>query len=370
MSGNGRHLRILHTEASNGWGGQEIRILDEAVGLRERGHDVQVAAPPKAPIFAAAVKRGIPIHPVAIDRRSLPSLFSLMSLIRRLQPDLVVTHSSSDSWLAAIATRFPGTRVPLVRMRHLSTPVAHGMLNRWLYGRVPARVVTTGEAVRKLLIDSLGLDRGKVVSVPTGADLSRFQPGDRAKARAELGLPANDPIVGIVATLRSWKGHRFLIAALRDPRLAPVRLVIVGDGPQQAALREQATADGLAQRVVFAGQQEDVVLWLQAFDVFALPSTGHEGVPQALIQAMACGLPVVTTAVGAIPELVRDGESGLVVPSEDVPALAAAIARLLGDPALCARLAANARTTAARHGDQVMLDAMETVLRQAATQPR
>jgi glycosyltransferase involved in cell wall biosynthesis len=362
-----RPLRILHSESSTGWGGQEIRILDESAGLSARGHDVQLAAPAEAPIFAAAKRRNIPVHPVALNRRRLSSLAALSALVRQLRPDVIVTHSSSDSWLAAVATRLPWSRATIVRTRHLSTPVASGILSRWLYGRVPTRVVTTGEAIRTHLIDRLGLKPDAVVSVPTGADIARFRPGDRTKARAQLGLAEVGPIVGIVATLRSWKGHRFLIAAMSDPRLAAARLVIVGDGPQNNALREQAAASIAASRIVFAGQQEDVAPWLQAFDIFALPSTGNEGVPQALMQAMATGLPVVTTAVGAIPELVRDGETGLIVPAENDGALADAIARILADAKLAVRIGSAGREHVVGHFTKTaMLDAMENIYRKAA----
>ena len=131
--------------------------------------------------------------------------------------------------------------------------------------------------------------------MPTGIDTARFRPGDRNAARATLDLPLDRKLVGIVATLRSWKGHRFLIEAMpgrtRD-------LAIVGDGPQRAALEALVAKHGLRARVTFAGNQADVVPWLQALDVFALPSYANEGVPQALIQAMLVGLPCVTTNVG------------------------------------------------------------------------
>jgi glycosyltransferase involved in cell wall biosynthesis len=360
-----RKLRILHTEASTGWGGQEIRILDESVGMRSRGHEVQIAAPANAPIFGEAQRRKIPTHDIGLGHRSPSSFMALRHVIKTFQPHVVVTHSSSDSWLAALAARLPGSRTAVVRTRHLSTPVAGGALNRWLYGSAPARVVTTGEAIRGQLIKTLHLDPLSVVSIPTGADMSRFRPGDRAAARARIGIGNTAPLVGIVATLRSWKGHRFLISAMSDPRLAHARLVIVGDGPQEPVLREQAAP--LGDRVVFAGQLNDVTPWLQALDVFVLPSTGNEGVPQALIQAMACGLPVVTTAVGAIPEVVRAGETGLVVPVGSPQALADAIATLLGNEALSARLSASGREfVSQRFTATAMLDKMEEVLHDAA----
>jgi glycosyltransferase involved in cell wall biosynthesis len=292
-------------------------------------------------------------------------------VVRQFRPHVVVTHSSSDSWIAAVATRLPASRAAIIRTRHLSTPVKAGALNRWLYGSVPACVVTTGEAIRAHLIEQLGLNPGKVISIPTGADISRFRPADRTTVRARLGLGEGGPIIGIVATLRSWKGHRFLISAMNDPRLAGTRLVIVGDGPQDRALREQAAASSAASRIIFTGQQQDVAPWLQAFDVFALPSTGNEGVPQALMQAMATGLPVVTTAAGAIPELVREGETGLVVPTENVDALSGAIARLLADKELAARLgSAGSALIAKSFTSDSMLDRMEEILRNASTNAR
>jgi glycosyltransferase involved in cell wall biosynthesis len=359
-------MKILHTEASTGWGGQEIRILDEAEGLRARGHDVQLAAPLEAAIFAAAKRRAIPTHAIALDRRRLRPLRALRALIREFEPEIIVSHSSSDSWLVAFATRFLRPRTAIVRLRHISGPVARGPLNRWLYGKIPARVVTTGIFISNMLIERLSLDPARVVAIPTGTDLDRFKPGDRAAARAVLGIAAGAKLIGIVATLRSWKGHRFLLEAMTDPKLAAAHLVLVGDGPQEPALRAQIAGLGLGARVTLAGRQDDVLPWLRALDVFALPSTGSEGIPQALMQAMACELPVVTTAAGGIPELVRGGENGLVVPAGNPAALAAAIARLFDDRALAGRLAAaGRREVEQKHTKTAMLDAMEEVFRAA-----
>jgi len=363
-------MKILHTEASTGWGGQEIRILDEAEGLIGRGHDVRLATPADAVLFEMAKRRRIPVCALPVNRRRLGPLLALRKLIRELAPDVVVSHSSTDSWLVAVATRLLRPQPAVVRLRHISGPVASGPLNRWLYGRVPARVVTTSESIRRALIEKLSLDPARIVTIPTGTDLDHFRPGDRDMARSALRLPEDAKLIGIVATLRSWKGHRFLIEAMADRRLADAILIIIGDGPQESNLRAQIAALGLEKRVMLAGRQDDVPPWLRALDVFVLPSTGSEGVPQALMQAMACAVPVVTTATGGIPELVQDGENGVVVPPENPGALADAISRLLKDSVLSKQIAMRGRQEIERsHTRAFMLDAMEEVFRGALQNP-
>ena len=150
--------------------------------------------------------------------------------------------------------------------------------------------MTTGEALKQDLIERNGFPAQRIDSVPTGIDAARFRPGDRAAARALLNLPRDRQLVGVVAGLRSGKGHRFLIEAL-PPQ---AHLVVVGDGPMRSILEDLVVKKNLKERVVFVGNQVDVAPWLQALDVFALPSDGNEGVPQALVQAMLTGLPCVT----------------------------------------------------------------------------
>src|SRR6185503_12763930 len=284
--------------SSLGWGGQEIRILSEAQGLAARGHEVRLLCPPEARIFAEAPKWGLEPEAVPIARKNLGGFFALKEKLR--QPcDVVSTHSSTDTWLSALALRSLGRPYPLVRTRHISAPVPRDPLTRWLYTRATTRIVTTGEALRSELVERNGFSAAAIESVPTGIDTARFRPGDKMAARKALGLPAEKVLVGIVATLRSWKGHRFLLKAL--PREAG--LVIVGDGPQRANLEAQVARLGVGYKVLFAGNQQDVLPWLQSFDVFALPSYANEGVPQALIQAMLAGLPCVTTNIGSMAEL-------------------------------------------------------------------
>lgn len=359
-------LAIAHTEASMGWGGQEIRVLTEARGFLDRGHRVVLYAARGARIAEEAPSFGVPHVALPIGAKRPAGVFALARAFRADRPDVVNTHSSTDSWLAAIACRFVRPSPAIVRTRHVSVPVPRDPATRWLYGRATARVVTTGDALARQLVRDNGLDPARVESVPTGIDFERFGTIARDAARRSLGLPADAPIVGIVATLRSWKGHRHLLDAMA--RLADSRaiLVVVGDGPQREALARQVDALGLRARVRFAGQQRDVAPWFAAFDVFVLPSTANEGVPQALLQAMASGVPCVTTDAGAIPEIARHDATALVVPTEDPGALAGAIDRLLRDRALGARLAAAARTAVVpAFALATMLDRMEIVFRRA-----
>jgi len=234
--------------------------------------------------------------------------------------------------------------------------VPRNFATRWLYGQ-SRRIVTTGEKLRAQVIEEAGVAPGLVVSVPTGIDLARFAPGDRAAARRTTGLASGKLVVGIVATLRSWKGHRYLIEAIAAMAREDVELAIVGDGPQREALEAQARAANIVAR--FAGNQDDVAPWLQSFDLFCLPSYANEGVPQALMQAMACGLPVVTTDVGSIGEIVTDGVTGLLVKPEDASAIRAALETLLRDEPLRRSLGEAAAARAReRFGESQMVERM------------
>jgi glycosyltransferase involved in cell wall biosynthesis len=368
-------LAIAHTEASLGWGGQEIRTLTEAAGFLARGHRVIIYAAPGARILAEAPRYGVPAMALPIGEQQPRGVAALVGAFRANPVDIVNGHSSTDTWLAALACRWlrvrERPRPVLVRTRHVSIPVPHNRATRWLYQRATTRIVTTGEMLREQLVRDNGIDPAKVDSVPTGIDPVAFAPRDRGAARRALNLSETAPLVGIVATLRSWKGHRFLLEALPRLRRADVRLAIVGDGPQRAALEAQADALGLRSRVMFAGQQNDVAPWLAAFDVFALPSYANEGVPQALLQAMFAGVPCVTTDAGAIPEIARDGETALVVAREHPVALAAAHERLKQVQSDAAGHAERARAfVLPRFALPAKLDRMEQVFHRALAEAR
>jgi len=351
-------MRILHTESSLGWGGQEIRVLTEARGVARRGHEVTLAAPPEARIFAAAPEFGVKRVELPISRKAARGVTAMRRHLGEGAYDIVNTHSSTDSWLAAVAAKLLARAPAIVRTRHISAPVPRNAATRWLY-RQAAHTVTTGEKLRRQVAEETGIDAASVTSIPTGIDLARFRPGDRDTARASLGLPQDRFIVGIVATLRSWKGHAHLLEAIAAMPHDDVLLAIVGDGPQRAALEAKAKALGIDARVRFAGNQRDVAPWLQGFDLFCLPSYANEGVPQALAQAMACGLAVISTPVGSIEELVDDGRTGVLVPPSDPAALRGAIEALMHDPARRASLGnAALREAQARLGDDTMVDAM------------
>lgn len=364
-------MHILHTESSLGWGGQELRILTEAAGMRRRGHDVRIASAPQATIFDEAERFGIPVLALPIRRTGAVGLVALRRALASERVDVVNTHGSSDSWLAALACRagWVGRQRPpaLVHTRHCLSPLSSGAATRWLYIKAMAEIVTAGEVLRQELIRTVGVSPARVASIPTGIDLECFVPGDKGSARQALQLPQNVPLVGIVAPLRDSKGHRYLVEAMTLLARRETQLVIVGDGPQRDALVNQIRDLELGARVSLAGHQQDVAPWLRALDVFALPSYALEGVPQALLQAMSVGIPCVTTDAGAIGEIAIDGATALVVAKQNAVALAAAIDRLLGDTALSARLIWSAHDRVqTRFGIDAMLDAMETVFRRAA----
>ncbi|MBI3802815.1 MAG: glycosyltransferase family 4 protein [Nitrospirae bacterium] len=348
-------MKILHTEASLAWGGQEIRILTEAKGFVKRGHTVVVAAPPDALIFARAQEAGLPTEAVPMQKSGYPAAVKgLLEVIEKHQIDLVHTHSSRDSWLGLFAARFSGRRPRLIRTRHLSTPVGRSWLSTWLYRR-PDRIITTGEATRRLLIEESGLAPERIISIPTGVDLGHFQPVPPA-----AGVPA----VGMVAFLRDWKGHTYFIDAAREVlrKMPEAAFYIVGDGPEEERLRSLLDRINLTDRIEMLGYQTDIRAVLSRLDIVVLTSYANEGVPQSLLQAMAMEKPVIGTTVGGIPEVIEEGVNGYLIPPRDSDACAAKILELIQQPALRAAMgrAGRARVEKEFSFDR-MLDQVETV---------
>lgn len=221
-----------------------------------------------------------------------------------------------------------------------------------------ARLVTVSEALRDTLI-GLGVPPGRIACLPNGVDLARFRPGDRAAKRAALGL--HRPTIISVGNLLELKGHHLLIAAL--PHLPDVDAIIIGEGPMQADLERQAAVLGVAARVRFTGNldREDLVDHYQAADGLLLASS-REGMPNVVLESLACGTPVIATAVGGVPEVIEGPPAGLLLPERSPDAIVAAIRRLLADPPDRSAVAAEG----ARHGWEPTVRGLLSVLREAA----
>ncbi len=352
-------FKILHTEWSNGWGGQELRILLDAVVLRKMGHDVTIMGVPDGQMVVKAREKGVPVIEQTMRHAyDLPVLWKLVGLLKKERYDVVNTHSSVDSWLVSAAAKLAGTPV-LVRTRHLSVPLATHPFN-FVY-KWPDAIVTTAEMIRQSMIERNGYDPDRVVSIPTGVDLGRFNPWlDPGGIREELGLPEQGRVATMVAVLRSWKRHEIFLeaAAMMSLQRPDLRFLVVGEGPRRKQVEAKISELGLGDRVIMTGHRNDVERILAVSDVCFLTSESSEGVPQSVLQYQAMARPVVGTTAGGIPEVIEDGRTGLLCPINDPAALAEAGGRLLDDRELAADLGRSARRRVEeRHSQEAMAEA-------------
>ena len=280
------------------------------------------------------------------DRRVIPQL---RSVVERRAPDIVQTHMVKSHFLAGLAGL--GRVRPWVAFHHGYTATdrkmhVYNQLDRWSLPRA-ARVITVcGPFAEQLEHLGVAPERIRVRhnSITAPAPVSE---AERLALRKSLGVAEGERMVLAVGRLSREKGHVDLVRALAAMRrLAPalaLKLVLVGEGPERARVAAEAHASGLAERVIFAGQTNEVRHFYAAAEVLALPSHS-EGSPNVLLEAMAAGLPVVATRVGGVPEIATDGENALIVPPRNTAALASALTRLLTDPALASRLGTSAQS--------------------------
>lgn len=324
-------LTILHTESSTGWGGQEIRILRESLGMMKRGYRVIIAAPERSNIFKRAEALGTKVFPCDFRKWNHLSFLKILSLIRQEKVDILNTHSSSDSWVATIGARLSGSGVKIIRTRHLSTPIGKSMFSRLIYDIFPDAIVTTGEEIRQRMIKENRFNPAKIFSIPTGIDIEQFSP-----LRNKPVLPSKGFLVGMIGVLRSWKGHRYLIEAIPEivKSIPDAVFYIVGDGPQYENIKGLIDNLSLRDKVFMLGHREDIPEILASLNVVVHPSYANEGVPQSVLQAMAMEKPVIAADVGAIKEVIIDGKTGFLIPPRDVRAIAERVITLYRKPHL------------------------------------
>ena len=337
---------ILHTEASVGFGGQEIRIVAEARWLLDHGWRVLVAAQPDTPLLREAARSGVPAAAVRMRRAlDISAVLALRRLIAEREVALVHTHSSIDSWLGGLAARSHGR--PVVRSRHVTIAIPR---RRGLVYRLADRIISSGEAAARVVAGA-GVPADRIVAIPPGVDTGRFHPDvSGAPVRAELRVDAA-LLVGLVANIRGSKGHDVFLDAARIvlAREPSVRFLIVGDGIGFEDVRRRVATLGHEAAVRMTGFLRDIPEVMAALDVLVLPSLRSEAASQVIAQALAVGTPVVATDVGGSGELVRDGETGRLVPPGDAPALAAAVLATLTDRSAARAMARRGQAVVREH---------------------
>lgn len=263
-------------------------------------------------------------------------LFRLHRLLKEHKTDILHSFLFHANMLGRIVGRLAGVPVILSSERTMRMEGKHRLLLNRLTASLADKILTVSEAVREFAVAKIGITPDRLVTIYNGVDLSEFSQSLNSEgieeAKQELGIDSSHAVVGTVGHLEEEKGCEYLLQAAAQVS-APdgkVTFLLVGDGSQRAKLENLAEDLSISSSVMFTGYRSDIPRILSIMDVFVLPSL-YEGLPNALLEAMAASRPVVATQVGGIPEVVADGETGILVPRGDSGALARAICVLLED---------------------------------------
>ena len=369
-------LHILHTEAAAGWGGQEIRVLQETRLLLERGHKVSLICQAGSPLEERA--RSISssrFHLIPISMKSALSLWVFLTLYRYVSKnnlDVIHTHSSVDSWLGGVVGKLSG--VPVIRTRHVSLPVNDFFPNHLLYSYIPQRILTSGNMISDIVKQVRCVDSNKVVSVPAGVDLRKFDSEiSGEKIREELKVNSNQILIGKIGVIRGWKGHNYFLEAipLILKKIPNARFVIVGDGPGFKEIKSKVNLAGIDNKVDLLGHREDIPEIMAALDVQVLASFAGEGTPQVIPQAFAMKTPVVATKIASIPDLLGQGERGVLIEPKNALSLAEGVLKIMRSSEIANHLVENARSFCLKElTEDKMMDSTIAIYEEVASSPQ
>lgn len=335
--------RVIHLSKMTGAAGSEGHLLALLPGLRARGVDARLwmLVEPGNPVqdyVDRAEALGVPVERVIIRRHFDPGLWRRLAVrLRDARPDLVHTHLIHADLYGIPAARWAGVR-GVVSSRHNDDRFRRWLpvraLSRWLWRQADAGIAIS-EAIRRFAIAYEGVSPQKIHTIHYGLDPASVHapPDARTRLRQELGLPADAPLVGSVCRLIEQKGLDNALDGFAQvvAEFPAAHYAIAGDGPLRGALEAQAARLGVADRVHFLGWRADAPAIFAALDVLLAPSR-WEGFGLVFLEAMALGVPVISTRVSAIPEVIADGETGWLVPPDDPAAIAGALRAALADP--------------------------------------
>ncbi len=362
----------LHIDTARTWRGGQNQVLTTVMGLRALGHRTTLVAHSGGELRQRA-KEGLDLVPLAPrTEMDLTAAWRLSRIIKQLKPDVVHAHDPHGVAMAALGLSMSTqlAKPPLVAARRVDFHLRGSSLSRWKYRQVDC-FICASEAIRHMLIGD-GVPASRAVTVHEGIDIERVEHAPPADLHGEFWLPHHAPLVGNVAALVPHKGQRHLIEAARLvlPQVPDARFVIAGEGELRSALERQIKEERLEKHVLLAGFRPDVLSLHRAFDIFVMSSI-TEGLGTSLLDAMAAGKPIVATRTGGIPEVVADGETGILVAPRDHDAMAEAIVRLLKDDDLRRRMgdAGRARARSLFSAERMVQNTLG-VYHRVALQPR
>lgn len=341
MPAAGLRLRILHVITGLEIGGAERVLLETVRYQKAEGHEVSVCSLRPGGPLESTVREVCPVFTANMGHALTPQVvWRLARLMRRGSYDIAHSYLYQANLVTRVAARLAGVPVNIssVRCSYTWLNWKHFLVDRWT-AHLADCITSVSEATRQFSIEREGLPAAKIVTLPNGIDVSRFGGIDRQAARAalraELGYGPGDLVVCTTGRLHEQKGHTYLFQAAEQLKghYPHLRLLIIGAGPQRGALEAECRQRGLAGMVTFLGMRNDVPELLAASDIFAFPSL-YEGMPNAVLEAMAMVLPVVASTADGTVEIIEHGAHGLLVPPGDAQALKDALERLLSEPAL------------------------------------
>jgi len=316
-----KKIRVLHTEWSDGWGGQEIRIINEMLAVREKGVEVFLACRDHAQIKQKALENGIKVFTLPFKGSfDIKTILALKRIIKEYHIDIINTHSGKDTWVGGIAAKL--SKAKFIRTRHLSNPINPSRLN--FINEWADFIMTTGEGIKDSMIKNNRINPDKIASVPTGVDEEIFDPSKFSKSKQE-----DEIHIGALGVVRSVKGYEYFIKAAQIllEKHDNLRFFIAGGGPMLEHYKKEIKSLNLSDKIVMLGHIEEVPQYISNLDIF-VNSSKNEGVPQAVIQALMMNKTVVATNVGSTKDLYKD-DNFLLCKSEDAKALATALEKLI-----------------------------------------